>query len=51
MFLYFIISTGEEVKQALRNDHVSEDNADQDTNEDGDESENNEKTMGDFINV
>ncbi len=46
LFLYFIISTGEDVKQALRN--VSEDNAEQDTNEDGDVSENNEETMDDL---
>ncbi len=43
---YFIISTGEDVIQALRN--VSEDNAEQDTNEDGDVSENNEETMDDL---
>ncbi|XP_042586583.1 uncharacterized protein si:dkey-11f4.14 isoform X3 [Cyprinus carpio] len=38
----------EDLNQALRNDHVSEYNAKQDTNEDGDESENNEETMGDY---
>ncbi|XP_016318391.1 uncharacterized protein LOC107670330 [Sinocyclocheilus anshuiensis] len=41
---------GEDVNQALRNDHVSEDNAEQDTNEDGDESENNEETMDEDVN-
>ncbi|XP_058644130.1 uncharacterized protein si:dkey-11f4.14 isoform X1 [Onychostoma macrolepis] len=39
---------GEDVNQALRNNHDSEYNAEQDTNEDGDESENNEETMGDY---
>ncbi|XP_042586533.1 uncharacterized protein LOC122138410 [Cyprinus carpio] len=46
---YFICQRrDEDLNQALRNDHVSEYNAKQDTNEDADESENNEETMGDY---
>lgn len=48
---YFICQRrGEDLNQALRNDHVSEYNAKQDTNEDGDESENNEETMDEDVN-